>query len=1120
MLYTDLNNTCLGISMETIKRRLWQIGSLLGILTSLLGLAVLAGWYMDLGLVTAIRADYIPMAPSTALLFVLSGLGVITRNLTLHQESPIRFEPSIPFFILTIAILLLTLSLQHIYSSWEYLGLSLKGFVAGSPIGHMSPVTALSFIAVAISLILCQKISTKKPQYAILGVIVTIAFLLLCLGFFLSYIFGSPLLYDGTFIPPAINTLVGFLLLAVALLETHLHSMQIHDNWLGKIAKNSSSFIWGFIGGTILIISVAYGYQRQHEVDFEAETSEQITAIAQLKSREIQLMRKVWQEDAQTLLHSEFVIQVAEQLNNKSTLKVQDQMLGILEGWKIHSSYDGAIFFDYSGHEVISTLPTEASVSSAITTAIKIPINHKQAVLHDFYRNEFDNQVYLAVIIPITMGNGAYGGTIVLRINPQTELYPLIKQWPVVSESAETLLVRQEGNEAVFLNELRFKKNTALILRHSIEEKTLPAVKAVEGFTGVVDGIDYRGIKVIADVRAIPDSPWFMIARIDRDEVFEALKERVWTSIVFVLTMIVALGVGLSFLWRQQRLSYYREQYETSLRLEIYGQAFSQNSEGVMVTDAKGNLTLINDAFTKITGYDLSDVLGKNPRLLSSGRQDALFYQTMWKELLEKSSWQGEIWNKDKKGKEYPAWLTITALHDENTHLVSHYIGVFSDISKRKKDAEEINYLAHYDALTSLPNRTLLDDRINQSIHFSKRSKHPFAVMFLDLDHFKHINDSLGHHIGDLMLIDVANRLMTVIRQEDTVSRLGGDEFVLLLQETGADGAALVAKKINDIISQPFILEGSELTISSSIGIAMYPIDGEDLSSLLKSADSAMYEAKDSGRDRFQFFTKALSKTANRRLEIDNALRGAINRDELELYYQPQLDINSGKLVGCEALLRWKHPKLGQVSPGEFIPIAEASGLILSIDNWVLHQATRQMAVWSTRGILDFTVAVNLSANQFHHQDLVPMVLEALSEHKLSASNLELELTEGLMIKDVESTVKIIELLHNAGIKLCIDDFGTGYSSLSYLKRFKIDKLKIDQSFVTDLTTDPDDAAIVNTIIALANSLGLNTIAEGVETQEQQEFLRNAGCNEVQGYLNSRPLPVAEFEAFIASLNS
>ena len=1102
-----------------MRNRLWHLGPICGVLAAIIGAIVLAGWYLGLNFITAIRADYIPMAPSTAVLFALSGFAIVIRNLNIYTEQPTRIEKPIGLTILSVAMLLLILSAQHIYSSWEYLGLSISGAVAGSPIGHMSPITALSFIAVSISLLASQNISVKHPRNALLGMGFAIAFLLLCLAFFLSYLFGAPLLYDGSFIPPALNTLVGFILLAIALFDTNFHAAQIHDNWLGKLAKNSTSFVWSFIGGSVLIISIAYAYQRQHEIDYDTETSEQITAIAALKSREIQLMRKEWREDAQTIFHDKYIVQLAQQFaSNNPDHKVRERLLNILTRWKKHNAYDEGYLLDLNGNVLISTASSNNPISSVITAAVTDSITTKQPFIHDFYRNEFNNTVYLAVLLPIVTSDGTQLGTIVLRIDPHRELYPLIQQWPVVSDSAETLLVRQENNDVVFLNELRFRADTALKLRHSMENKQLPAVMAVKGFTGVVDGIDYRNTRVIADVRSIPDSPWFMVARMDKNEVYSVLNERMWTSIVFIIAMIFTLGMGLTFLWRQQRLTYYKEQYESALRLEIYSQAFSQNSEGIMVTDEEGNLTLVNDAFTEITGYTSSDVLGKNPRLLKSSKQDTQFYKKMWADILEKDSWQGEIWNTNKKGKVYPSWLTITALYDDDPNYASHYIGVFSDITQHKEDEEEIRYLAHYDALTSLPNRVLLDDRIKQSISFSQRSHHSFAVMFLDLDHFKNVNDSLGHHVGDLMLIDVANRLMTVIREEDTVSRLGGDEYVLLLQETNATGAAAVAQKISRSISEPFILEGSELTISPSIGIAIYPTDGNTPSKLLQAADSAMYQAKDSGRNRFQFFTKELFKSASRRLEIDNALRGAIDRHELELYYQPQIDINSGVLIGCEALLRWKHPQLGQVSPGEFIPIAEDSGQIVSIDRWVLFRAARQMADWQKKGILDFTVAVNLSANQFHHQDLLALVRDALGEYSLSANNLELELTEGLMMNDVEGAIKIINKLHEEGIKLSIDDFGTGYSSLSYLKRFQIDKLKIDQSFVRDITTDPNDVSIVNTVVALADSLGLKTIAEGVETEEQQEFLQNIGCDEVQGYLHSKPLPAADFETFIATL--
>jgi len=560
------------------------------------------------------------------------------------------------------------------------------------------------------------------------------------------------------------------------------------------------------------------------------------------------------------------------------------------------------------------------------------------------------------------------------------------------------------------------------------------------------------------------------------------------------------------------------EQTQSHDRLQLLSRAYNQTHDGITVTDSNNIIIDVNPAFSTITGFKREDVIGKKPNILNSGKQNPEFYEDMWQSLKEQQYWQGEIWNRKKDGNLYAEQLTISAILDEQG-VTDNYIGVFRDISKRKQDEEKIHQLANYDALTNLPNRTLLDDRIKQSINFSQRNGRSFALIFLDLDHFKNVNDSLGHHIGDLMLVEVAKRLMTVIRKEDTVSRIGGDEFILLLQEIHADGAAYLAQKINDSISAPFILKESELSITPSIGIALYPTDGEDPATLLQAADSAMYQAKDSGRNQFQFFTKELFESSNKRLKLDNALRGAINRQELSLHYQPQIDIASGKLIGCEALLRWTHPALGQVSPAEFIPIAEDSGLILAIDRWVLHNAVKQMATWKKQGMLNFTVSVNLSAAQFHHQDLVSMVQDVLSEHQISAQFLELELTEGLMMEQVEEAISVIELLHEEGVQLSIDDFGTGYSSLSYLKRFKINKLKIDQTFVRDIASDPDDAAIVSTIVALANSLGLKTIAEGVETQEQQSFLSEIGCNEMQGYLYSRPLPVAEFEDFIANLN-
>ncbi len=435
-----------------------------------------------------------------------------------------------------------------------------------------------------------------------------------------------------------------------------------------------------------------------------------------------------------------------------------------------------------------------------------------------------------------------------------------------------------------------------------------------------------------------------------------------------------------------------------------------------------------------------------------------------------------------------------------------------------QKEAEaHIQRLAHFDTLTGLPNRLLLNDRCNHALSIAQRSNQPVALIFLDLDHFKNINDSLGHRVGDEVLVELANRLKATVREQDTVSRLGGDEFILLLPDTDAIGAAHVAKKLLQAALLPIQIEQHELTVTPSIGIALYPKDGSDLETLSKCADAAMYRAKGDGRNSYRFFTPEIQAYSERTLLLDNALRRALERQQLELYYQPQISMETGQTVGVEALLRWRHPELGAVSPVEFIPIAESSGLILPIGEWVLRTALTQLAQWIERGMAPLTMAVNLSAVQFRHAELPQLITRILTDAALTPELLELELTEsGAMTHPLEA-MSVMNDLHQRGVRMSIDDFGTGYSSLSYLKRFQVYKLKIDQSFVRDITEDPDDKAIVGAIISMASSLGLKTIAEGVETEGQLAFLRARGCNEAQGYYFSRPLSAPAFEQFVQS---
>ncbi len=546
----------------------------------------------------------------------------------------------------------------------------------------------------------------------------------------------------------------------------------------------------------------------------------------------------------------------------------------------------------------------------------------------------------------------------------------------------------------------------------------------------------------------------------------------------------------------------------------LAAKVFERSSEAFLITDAQQKIIKVNPAFTEITGYTPQDVLGKTPRLLTSGRQKANFYRKMWAEIAEKGHWQGEIWNRRKGGQDYPEWLSITRVNDSEGQT-KHFIAIFSDTTQRKAQEARIRALAYFDPLTGLANRSLLKDRVDHDLSQAKRHQTPMALLFLDLDHFKNINDSLGHAVGDELLIEVGRRLSSNLRAQDTLARMGGDEFVAVLPETDAIGASHLAQTFLDLLAQPYSLSEHELNITPSIGISIYPTDGEDFDTLYRCADTAMYRAKHDGRNCFRFFTNELQSSSIRRLTLENALRRALERNQLHLHYQPQLCLHTNRVLGVEVLLRWQHPELGPVSPAEFIPVAESSGLILSIGEWVLRTAAQQVKNWIDGGLPEMVLAVNLSAVQFRQPRLVNTVTDVLRDTGLPAHCLELELTESVAMHDPVSAIATMDALHQQGIRMSVDDFGTGYSSLNYLKRFKVYKLKIDQSFVRDVPADPEDASIVSAIIKMAQSLGLTTIAEGVETAEQQHFLQEQGCDEIQGYLFSRPLPPQELERFL-----
>ncbi len=541
---------------------------------------------------------------------------------------------------------------------------------------------------------------------------------------------------------------------------------------------------------------------------------------------------------------------------------------------------------------------------------------------------------------------------------------------------------------------------------------------------------------------------------------------------------------------------------------------FENTADGVLVTDDQLRITMVNRAFSEITGYAADEAVGNKPNFRRSERHDEAFYQTMWQDIERNGSWRGEIWNRRKSGETYPEWMTISTITDDEGRP-SHYVAVFSDISAIKRTQDQLDHLAHHDPLTGLPNRLLLDDRLRHAITRSGRHSERVAVLFLDLDRFKIVNDTLGHPVGDRLLRDVAERLKGCLRDADTVARLGGDEFIVLIEEfERLEEIDIVAEKIQHALAAAFHIDDHELYLGVSIGISLYPEDGDDVATLIKNADAAMYRAKESGRNTFQFYTEELTADAAHRLRLEAGLRGALEHGEMELYYQPKVELASGRVVGAEALIRWNHPELGMVPPDQFIPMAEENGTIIEIGAWVLAEAAAQLARWREAGLKLEQLAVNISGLQIQRGDLVGQVRQALERNGLDAGSLELEITESVLMSHPEQAAEVLDRLRGIGVELAVDDFGTGYSSLSYLKRFPINCLKIDQSFVRDIPGDANDTAITKAVIALAHSLQLKVVAEGVENDEQRQLLIGEGCQLAQGYHFSRPLPVAEFEAY------
>jgi diguanylate cyclase (GGDEF)-like protein/PAS domain S-box-containing protein len=607
-----------------------------------------------------------------------------------------------------------------------------------------------------------------------------------------------------------------------------------------------------------------------------------------------------------------------------------------------------------------------------------------------------------------------------------------------------------------------------------------------------------------------------LAGRVWRGEIINKRKDGTLYPEEMTITPVCLEGDAIThFIAVKQDIS---ERKRTEEQLRESAAVMRNTHEGVVITDTAPNIIAINEAYTTITGYSAGDSIGKNPGMLGSGRADKAFYQTMWQEIVERGYWQGEVWNRRKNGEIYPQLLTISTVYNDKQQPI-RYIGVFSDITQIKENQAQLEFMAHHDPLTKLPNRSLVESRLQQELEQGHRHHLRSAVLFIDLDHFKPVNDSFGHLVGDELLCAVAKRLGHRLREGDTLGRLGGDEFILLLPMLhDTQDAAVVARDLIAALNEPFQLaDGQEVFIGGSIGISLFPQDGETVSELMKNADAAMYLAKESGRNQFSFYTKELNADARNKLALENELRRALLQNELTLHYQPKVDLRSGRIVGAEALSRWRLADGNWISPAQFIPIAEKSGLILDLGNWVIEQSCKQIRMWLNGGMQDICIAINISARQFRSGNLDAQLSEALERHGIAAHHMEIELTESMLMQEPDRAIETMHKLKQLGVKISLDDFGTGYSSLGYLSRFPIDTLKIDQSFVRGVTTVPDDAEIASAIIGLAHRMKLRVVAEGVETADQLAFLRSNDCDELQGYYFSKPIPADDFAALVRS---
>lgn len=892
--------------------------------------------------------------------------------------------------------------------------------------------------------------------------------------------------------------------------ETIIHARRRVRIAAGMIALAAAGLIWG----TLV-------YVEDLKATFRHEVGQQLSTLAEMKAGQIAALFKEWNNDATLFFGNPISDPVLRAgLNADADGTVRDQAQALLNRTRIAHQYERVMLVDAAGLVRLVTPPTTGTAPDVFDLQhdIGAAITSRRIRFVDLFLNQTTGEVRLATLIPVLAENAQAPplGVLVLQQDPGQLLYPLVAQWPTNDATAESFLVRQQGDQALLLNPLRDQPDAGMNFKFSVTRTDLPMVQAINGVRGIVEGIDFGGQPVIADVRDVPGTPWFMVSKIDASEAMAPLQRSQTLAAGLLVALLTVLAILVAWIWRSAQLTVYRERYQAARaeralnrHTRLNAAAFNAISDSVVVTDLSARIQSVNAAFTRISGYSEAEALGKTPRLLRAPDQDTEVYAAMRAELAENGQWRGELLNQRKSGEVYPVMLSISTVRDDSGQPM-HYVGVGTDISRLRESEAATARLASFDSLTGLPNRAHMVTRIDGACDLASRNQCRFALLNIKLGPLQEVFASLGFGVADQVVRQASERLRQRLRAADVLARVGAADFLVLVRPGDlSDDAAIIARDLMDCLSAEFVLpDGHNMVLSASAGISMYPDDGADAADLIKHAESARLAAR-AAEQPFSFYKDEVNAGALARLELEAGLRRAIANQEMVLHYQPKVSLRTGEICGVEALIRWQREDGTLVPPNDFIPIAERTRLIVPIGLWVIHEACRQIRRWHDAGLPEIKVAVNVSAHQFRAGDLDQILSLALAEHGVAPRCLEVELTESVLMEDIEEAAAMLRRIKATGVSLALDDFGTGYSSLAYLGRFPFDVLKIDRSFVLGVVTDPDAAIIVKTIIDLAHRMRLKVVAEGVETEAQRGFLSKNGCDRMQGFLFSKPLPAA-----------